>query len=412
MPVFENVRFFGFDFGFYSFMSFTSEDIRTQIANREADLRQPGTLLFSQARYEILRILGEGGMGITCLADEISSANLKRPIVLKFVKDSLDPNRLAQFLNEVQLSVLFNHPNLVPVYRLETENIRVKLPKEKLSLRRTHEHTAYYAVMQYIDGWNVRELVNRLKTLGITLNHDITMFLIARVARGLHYVHNYKDENGTPKGLVHRDVSPENILLDRFGRIKVADFGLTRPAKDLHNDPIKMGGKLLYCAPEQLDGASLDARSDIFNIGLLMYFLFTNRDRFAPELMLKKMRERIRSKMGKSVRKDLTHVTPRLAQICEICLREDPKDRYQNCEDLATDIDIYFKESQKVVTNEQLEEILLDLFRAKPSFESRRYIPLTGSTKLDQPEYDADAHPEAEKEVKNLPTVRLDELAE
>ena len=99
-------------------MSYSSEQLRNLIAEEEAELRMPGTLLFSQGRYEIERTLGEGGMGITCLAQELSSGNLKRPVVLKFVKDSLDPGRLAQFFNEVQLSILFNHPNLVPVFRL------------------------------------------------------------------------------------------------------------------------------------------------------------------------------------------------------------------------------------------------------------------------------------------------------
>lgn len=391
-------------------MGFSSDEIRSIIASQETDIRQPGTVLFSQARYEVIRMLGEGGMGITCLANEISAANLKRPVVLKFVKDSLDPNRLAQFLNEVQLSVLFNHPNLVPVYRLETETLRIQLPKEKLSRRREHEHTMYYAVMQYIDGWNLRQIVERLRGLGIALNHDITMFIIGRVARGLHYVHEYRGENRQALGLVHRDVSPENILIDRYGRIKVADFGITKPAKLLQtSNSAKLGGKLLYCAPEQIDGEPLDARCDIYNIGLLMYFLFTNLDRHGAELRQKLMRAGIRRKMKKSPLDELKGVDGKLASICDICLREDPNERYQNCEDLATDIDIYFQESQKLVTNEQLEEVLNDLFSSSPTFISRRFIPLTGSPKLEQPAYDPKFRPVPEPDVEELRTVELDQ---
>ncbi len=93
-------------------MSFSSEEIRQLIAEQETVLRQGGTMLFSQGRYESQRVLGEGGMGITCLVREISAGNLCRPVLLKFVKDSFAPQHLSQFLNEAQLSILFNHPNL------------------------------------------------------------------------------------------------------------------------------------------------------------------------------------------------------------------------------------------------------------------------------------------------------------
>ncbi|MCF7855223.1 MAG: serine/threonine protein kinase [Candidatus Pacebacteria bacterium] len=390
-------------------MSISSEELRERIAQEEADMRRPGTLLFSGTRYEIDRVLGEGGMGITCLAHEVSASNLKRPVVLKFVKDSLNSERLARFLNEVELSILFNHPNLVPIYRLESELIKLDIPKTKASRKRAYEHTVYFAVMQYIDGWNLRQIVDRLRSLGMSLHHDITMFIIGRVARGLHYVHEYKDENGEPMGLVHRDVSPENILIDRFGRIKVADFGITQAAKSSRSENLINAGKILYCSPEQLEGAHLDARSDIYNVGLLLYFLFTDTDRFGPEWGLQYARERIRAKMKKSPLSDLSTVDPRLAHICHVCLSEDPDERYQSCEDFATDIDLYFKETQKIVTNEQLEEVLTELFKEKPTFTSRRFIAITGSPHLEQPGYDPSTLTEPQKTFEPLPTVRLDE---
>lgn len=390
-------------------MSYASEELRKLIAEREELLRQPGAVLFSQGRYEIQRALGEGGMGITCLANEISAANLKRPVVLKFVKDSLNPDKLAQFFNEVQLTILFNHPNLVPVYRLESENAMIELERHKSSRRRPHEHTVYYAVMQYIDGWNLRQIVERLSSLRMRLHYDITMYLIARVARGLHYVHAYRDGNGSHLGLVHRDVSPENILIDRFGRVKVADFGIATSAKERRRSPLSNPGKLMYASPEQLSGAPLDARSDVYNVGLLLYFAFTNTDRFRPEARLPRARDRILSKMAKSPLGDLKHVPARIANVCDVCLREDPEARYQSCEDLGTDIDIYFKEAQKVVTNDILEQVLQDLFSADPTFVSRRFISLTGSPRLNQPEYDPGVAPIAEEVPPGpSPTVRLD----
>ncbi len=390
-------------------MTFLSEELRRIIAEEEAVMRKPGTTLFAHSRYEIRHILGEGGMGITCLADEISAANMRRPVVLKFVKDSLDPDRMAQFFNEVQLSVLFNHPNLVPVFRLESEIIRIHPKEHKIARRKPYEHTVYYAVMQYIDGWNVRQIVNRARGLRIYLHYDISLYLIARVARGLHYVHQYRDATGTHLGLVHRDVSPENILIDRFGRVKVGDFGITKGILDLGLSRAVNPGKLLYASPEQLRGEKLDARSDIYNIGLVLYFLLTNRDRFAPERGLPRARDRILRKMEKSPLPELEHVPERLAHLCAVCLEPDPGKRYQSCEDLSTDIDIYFKESGKVLTSDILEEVLLDMFSDSPEFVSRRFIPLTGSPRLEQKSYDPNSEPPAEEPPPQpLPTIRMD----
>ena len=348
-------------------MSYSSKEIREAIAALEAGLRQPGTVLFSQSRYEVKRILGGGGMGITYLADEYSAGNLKRPVVLKFVKDSLDAGRLDQFLNEVQLSILFNHPNLVPMFRLESEQMNVELRRR---------------------GAGAGRIVNRLKTLKLILNYDVTMFIVGRVARGLQYVHDYADADGVHLGLVHRDVSPENILIDRFARIKVSDFGIALARRRRNDSTLPHVGKLLYCSPEQLEGRRLDHRSDIYNVGLLLYLLLTNTDRFAAETATPDARNRVRSRMNAAVREELEHVDESFVRICEGCLEEDTEKRYQSCEDVANDIDIRLTERGKVVTNEQLEEILTDLFKPDPAFVSRRFIPLTGSAVLEQPGYD------------------------
>ncbi len=392
--------------------TFTSQEIRQRIAETERALREPGSVLFSQSRYEITRMLGEGGMGITYLADELCVNNLRRPVVLKFVKDSLDPHRLTRFLNEVQLSIIFNHPNLVPVFRLESEVVRVEDERRGKRSGARQGHTVYYAVMQYIDGWNLRQIVNRLRSLEIVLNHDLTMFIIGRVARGLHYVHEYRDANGEHMALAHRDVSPENILIDHFGRIKVSDFGIALATNRPTSDGFHQAGNLLYCAPEQLTNGTLDRRCDIYNIGLLMYLLFTDTDRFGIEARADSPRERIRKVMAKSPAKDLQHVEPPLARMCCTCLEEDPDNRYQSCEDLANDIDIYFKETQKFVTNEQLEEVLADLFSPRPRFVSRRFVALTGSDKLEQPDFDPSLGARTPESAAPLSTIRLNDVVD
>ena len=393
-------------------MSYTSHDLRQRYIELEQSMRMPGSVLFSQARYEIIRQLGEGGMGVTFLAHELSAADLKRPVVLKFVKDSLDPQRLAQFLREVQLSILFNHPNLISVYRLESEIIQADDGKGGLRQgRRLRGHTVYFSVMQYIDGWNLRQIVDRLRQVRIVLHQDISMYSLARVARGLQYVHEYRDEAGEYQELVHRDVSPENILVDRFGRIKVSDFGIALPTRKGAGAGFLHAGNLRYCAPEQLSGGKLDRRCDIYNVGLLMYLLFTNTDRFGLEVHESDARDRIRRKMARSVLPDLGQISERCAAICDRCLREDPAERYQNCEDLANDIDLHLQETQKVVTNDQIEEMLHELFSPHPQFVSPRFVPLTGSDVLEQQDFDPtrlSATPEPAGPVATTPLPQLD----
>ncbi|MDT8389251.1 MAG: serine/threonine-protein kinase [Lentisphaeria bacterium] len=390
-------------------MTSSSQELKTLIAAAEEEIRKPGTMLFSHTRYMVDRVLGEGGMGITCLAYEISAGNLKRPVVLKFVKDSFNPIGVESFTNEVQLSILFNHPNLLPIYRLETETIRLEPRLFKGVKKRPYEQAVYFAVMQYIDGWNLRKIVDRFRSLNLSLQHDVCMYLVNRIARGLHYVHEYQDEDGERIGLVHRDVSPENVLIDRFGRVKVADFGIARPRKRLVSERGNQPGKLLYSSPEQLLGKTIDRRSDIYNVGLIMFFLFTGIDLFRPEMQVERARERIRAKMRRSPRPQLKAIDKRLVDICCACLEEDPGNRYQTCEDLATDIDIYFQETGKVVTSEILEEILRELFKDQPEFTSRRFIPLTGSPHLEQPGFNPDINQVAEADTGLLPTVQLDD---
>ena len=140
-----------------------------------------------------------------------------------------------------------------------------------------------------------------------------------------------------------------------------------------------------------------------------MFFLFTNGDRFGPERDLPKARERILRKMQKSPLPELEHVPRRLAEMCATCLDFDPGHRYQSCEDLSNDIDIYFKEEGKVVTNDLLEEILNDLFSANPTFVSRRFIPLTGKPQLEQPVYTPGASPVPEEPLPEpIPTVKIE----
>ncbi len=389
-------------------MGYTSQELRQRYIELEQSMRMPGSVLFSQTRYEVVRHLGEGGMGVTVLANEIGAADLRRPVVLKFVKDSLDPHHLAQFLKEIQLSILFNHPNLISVYRLESEVVQVEADAGLLrQRRRARGHTVHYSVMQYIDGWNLRQIVDRLRQVRILLHQDIAMYSLARVARGLHYVHEYRDESGEHMGLVHRDVSPENILVDRFGRIKVSDFGIALAAKRERGSGFLHAGNLRYCAPEQLSGATLDRRCDIYNIGLLMYFLFTNTDRFGLEVRERDARDRIRRKMARSALPDLGRVHERCAVICDRCLREDPAERYQTCEDLANDIDLHLQETQKVVTNDQIEEMLHELFSPNPQFISPRFVPLTGSDVLEQQDFDPARVPDTPEPAGPVSTTRL-----
>jgi tRNA A-37 threonylcarbamoyl transferase component Bud32 len=208
-------------------------------------------------RYVPLRKIAAGGMGEIYLARQTGVAGFQRQVVLKRIHRRLSDNTRAveMFLNEARLAAGLSHPNIVQIYDVGEED------------------GAYFIVMERIVGAGLRELAETATRKGQMIPMELSITIIAQVLEGLRYAHNFKDETGRPLRIVHRDVGPTNILVSYDGAVKLLDFGIARAEDQLRQENGSAPGKFAYMAPEAVVGEPVDARSDLFSVGVLLYEL-------------------------------------------------------------------------------------------------------------------------------------------
>jgi len=269
--------------------------------------------------YRIESKLGKGGMGVVYRATDLS---LNRPVAIKFLSsDVADEERRRRFQKEAQTASSLNHPHILTVFEAGT-----------------HE-SQQYLVTEFIDGWSLREWARRERpSTGARRERLSTrqiIDLLIGVADGLATAHQ--------AGIIHRDIKPENILVSKHGYAKLVDFGLakvlepvsaeseTRTVSALATRAGVIMGTLAYMSPEQAAGKPVDARSDIFSFGVVLYELSAGRRPFAGESDLMTLQAILDSEPAPLD-------DPRLAPIVEKALEKDPADRYQSTRDLVVDL--------------------------------------------------------------------------
>ena len=229
-------------------------------------------------KYTILKKLASGGMADIFLSINLSPTGFGRFVVIKraLPRFSNNPEFKEMFKNEARVVCNLKHKNIVPIYEFGIE-------KNQLFL-----------VMEYITGSTVRELTKRLKVKSKTLSMPNAVYIVKEVAAGLNYAHNAIDHNsGLPLNIIHRDVSPQNIMLSFDGEIKLIDFGIAK-ISDVNLTKVgHLKGKFSYMSPEQAEGKPLDARTDVFCLGIILWELLTGKRLFASSnelASLKKVR--------------------------------------------------------------------------------------------------------------------------
>ncbi len=212
-------------------------------------------------RYALIRKLATGGMADVYLARVEGPGGFEKQVVLKRILPELarNPAFVEMFLREARLAATFEHPNLAHVFDFGSEG------------------DAYYLTMEYVDGPTLRQVRRRAETQGWQLPVDAVALMIAKACEGLHYVHELRDpRTDEPMGLVHRDVSPDNLIVSRKGNVKVLDFGIAKdPNVESTTRSGTVRGKLHYMAPEQLSEQPLDRRVDVWALGVVLFELLT-----------------------------------------------------------------------------------------------------------------------------------------
>jgi serine/threonine-protein kinase len=218
-------------------------------------------------RYQLLKKLAAGGMGQVFLA-RTGEAGFEKLVVLKSILPHLveDQEFYEMFSDEAKVSMRLNHPNIVQIFEFG------------------QERGIHFLVMEYVAGEDIRKMVKRIGQQGSTLPLGGILRVIADAAAGLDYAHKATDAKGQPLGIIHRDVSPQNVLVGFDGAVKLIDFGVAKAAgRAQHTATGILKGKFPYMSPEQAEGDELDPRSDIFAIGIVLWELLTGRRLFKGE---------------------------------------------------------------------------------------------------------------------------------
>ena len=188
-------------------------------------------------RYSLVRRLGKGGMGEVFLARAQGARGFEKFVAIKRILPQYSANKhvVNMLVDEARISVLLNHPNVVQVLELD------------------EDQGSHFIVMEYVDGHALSRLIRRLKKRGERVEPLVACFVLIQVLEGLHAAHTQKDGSGELAGIIHRDVSPQNVLLSMTGQVKVIDFGIARARDRLEaTQGSQVKGKLRYMAPEQI----------------------------------------------------------------------------------------------------------------------------------------------------------------
>lgn len=212
-------------------------------------------------KYRLVRKLASGGMGEVFLAVLAGPQGIEKRVVLKRVlaEHDGDASSVQMFLDEARLAADLHHPNVVDVYEVG------------------EDEGTWFIAMEYLDGWDLRRIQNEAVLTRRPLPLGPALHVIAEVARGLHHAHEKRGSDGNPLRIVHRDVSPQNVVVTRDGISKLLDFGIAKsdmPRAEV-TDPGVVRGKISYMSPEQATGGVVDRRSDLFSLGIVLYELTT-----------------------------------------------------------------------------------------------------------------------------------------
>lgn len=260
--------------------------------------------------YTLLERLGHGGMAEVFLARAVGASGFEKPVAIKVLKAEHqgDGELERMLIEEAKLGAKLAHRNLVQVHDLGVDR------------------GVHYVRMDYVDGADL----DTLRGGGLP-SAPLALLIAEEIALALAYVHSLDDAEGRPLGLVHRDVSPSNVLLSRAGEVKLADFGIAKATMLSHNTAASIRrGKYAYMSPEQIAGEPLSSRSDQFGLGVMLHELLIGERPFDGASPLDTM-DRVRE----AAPPDVSGLDADLGAIVATCLAKDPDERFETAEHLA-----------------------------------------------------------------------------
>ncbi|HEY4394014.1 MAG TPA: protein kinase [Polyangia bacterium] len=295
-------------------------------------------------RYKIIKRVADGGMAEIFLATQIGREGFAKPVILKRIHTTIyaDPQFRNMFIDEAHISMSLMHSNIAQVLDLGVSAGR------------------YFLVLELVDGWDLGRVLHRAATAGVRLPRELALHVTAEVCRALAYAHA-KTEGQKPLGIVHRDVSPHNVLLSDQGEVKLTDFGIAKAMnKREHTGAGVVKGKVAFMSPEQAMGKQIDARSDLFALGTVLYLLVTRTRPFEGPSDLETLL-RVQKGDFRAPEQAAPDLEPEVAEVVSRAMRKDPAERYQSADEMLADVERVLRTAFQPVGQTELKRWLGEL---------------------------------------------------
>ena len=321
-------------------------------------------------KYQLIRKLATGGMAEVFLAKAAGPMGFEKTLVLKRILPHLaEENAFVEmFLSEAKLAAQLTHPHVVQIFDFGEAN------------------GTYFLAMEYIDGPSLRTLIKRASAQGLELPLAMCARLVSHACEGLAFAHGFTDpETGEALELIHRDISPDNILLSKQGAVKVVDFGIAKAAGQAHKTASGViKGKLSYMPPEQVRAESLDRRVDVYALGVVLYELLTGHKPFESESDVGLMRSILFHSPMPAVQ-FRPELPDSLRRIMGRAIAKDRDQRYPDCHAFQSDLEDFILSAGKPVTTQQIAQLIAQVAESAPLPGSPRSGPTPSVTPVHTP---------------------------
>jgi serine/threonine-protein kinase len=299
----------------------------------------------TMGRFMPVGRLGGGGMADVYLALARGPQRVDKLAVIKRLRDPEDPELTQMFLDEARIAARLNHPNIVHTYEVGEVN------------------GEYFIAMEYLEGEPLTEVLKELGEHGEWLSEPVIAGIAVQALKGLHYAHEFCDFDGTPLGVVHRDVSPQNLFVTHAGEVKLLDFGIAK-AK-LNTNRTETGvlkGKVRYMAPEQISEIEVDRRADLFSFGVVLWEMLARRELFTGEGRSLAKRGTVHIPPVSTVRPE---VSAALEAIAQKALQVECNDRYATAEEMRLELQQFLRGRDEEDAQADLAGIMSRLFAVR-----------------------------------------------
>jgi eukaryotic-like serine/threonine-protein kinase len=308
-----------------------------------------------QQRYKVLEKIASGGMAEVFRAESAGLEGFKKTVAIKRVLPHLSQKKqfMGMFLDEARLSAHLSHSNCVQVFDIGVGD------------------NTYFIVMEFVDGSDLKGVIEHRKKTGQAFPVEEACLICVRICEGLAYAHELTDGNGESLHIVHRDMSPPNVLITRFGEVKIVDFGLAKANSQLErSEPGIIKGKFSYLSPEAAQGLPIDARTDVFAVGIILWELLAGRRLFLGDTDLETVRM-VQSARVPPIKQFNTSVGQQLEKVITRSLAGDPRQRFQTARELGHALNDVLFHLGRSVSSFDIAQLVAPIWRERAERKRR-----------------------------------------